>query len=62
MERLPSFSLVGTTVYSAVGRPFDGFRPKGIVRRLAYNIVMKPIEAIGRGDQLIVVLEKRNAV
>jgi SAM-dependent methyltransferase len=53
------FELLGTCVRSAVGKPYDGFRPKGLVRSLAYKLVMQTSEQLGRGDQLIVTLRKK---
>jgi SAM-dependent methyltransferase len=53
------FELLGTCVRSAVGKPYDGFNPKGLMRSLAYKLVMQTSERWGRGDQLIVTLRKK---
>lgn len=53
------FELLATCVRSAVGKPYDGFKPKGLARSLAYRLVMQTSEYLGRGDQLIVTLRKK---
>jgi SAM-dependent methyltransferase len=59
LEDSDSFVVERTMIRSAVGKAYDGFRPRGVLRKLAYSLVMKRSERIGRGDQLIVLLRKR---
>lgn len=53
------FKLARYTISSAVGKAFDQFRPRGRAKRAYYRTVMPVAERMGRGDQLIVVLERR---
>lgn len=53
------FTVKRTAVHSAVNTPYDRFRPRSAVKRAYYQTVMRVAEAMGRGDQLIVVLQKQ---
>lgn len=59
MKKSTSFEIEQTCVRSAVGKSFDGFKPRGLARRLAYSLIMKTSERMGRGDQLIVLARRR---
>jgi 2-polyprenyl-3-methyl-5-hydroxy-6-metoxy-1,4-benzoquinol methylase len=47
-------------VKSSLSTSHDGFRPRSILKKMYYQTVMRIFEALGRGDQLIVVLRPRS--
>lgn len=61
MARSARYSVSRTVVHSAINTTPDRFVPRSFVKRAYYRTVMRAFEAIGRGDQLIVVLRKRCA-
>jgi SAM-dependent methyltransferase len=61
LKGLPAVEVVDICVRSAVGKPYDGFRPNGLVKRLYYNSLWRVFELCGRGDQLIVTVRKVGA-
>ena len=58
LRRAPDFEVVDMAVRSAAGKPYDGFRPNGILKRLYYGSVWRLFEALGHGDQLIAAVRK----
>lgn len=46
-------------VHSAINTPHDRFRPRNAIKRAYYQTIMRAFEWIGRGDQLIVVLQRK---
>ena len=61
MAQSTIYSVSQTLVHSAINTPHDRFVPRSFVKRAYYHTAMRAFEALGRGDQLIVVLRKRNA-
>ena len=61
MAQSARYSVSRTFVHSAINTTHDRFVPRSVVKRAYYRTVMRAFEAIGRGDQLIVVLRKRSA-
>ncbi len=59
LAQVPEFDTVDMSIRSAVGKPYDGFRPQGVVKRLYYQTAWRLFETLGHGDQLIAVLRKR---
>jgi hypothetical protein len=53
------FNLVKTAIRSAVGKEYDRFQPNTFVKRMYYRTFMQFAERVGRGDQLIVVVQKQ---
>ena len=53
-----AFDLLDVRVIASVGKPYDGFRPTGVCKRLYYRTASRLFERIGRGDQLVVTLRK----
>lgn len=60
-EQSRRFRVVETCVRSAVNTRHDRFRARSLPKRLYYNTVMRFFELVGRGDQLIIVLERARA-
>jgi len=58
--RSTHYDIVDIRVRSAVGKRYDGFRPKGFVKQFYYKSFMRLSELVGRGDQLIVTLRKKS--
>jgi SAM-dependent methyltransferase len=54
----PTFRVLSTRVKSAVNSAHDRFRPSGLIKRFYYQTAMRVFEWMGRGDQLIVILQK----
>jgi SAM-dependent methyltransferase len=57
--RAEDFELVDLAVQAAAGKPYDAFRPRGLIKALYYRSAWRLFERIGRGDQLIVALRLR---
>lgn len=53
------YEVVSVQVKSALGTPHDRFVPRGLHKRIYYQTVMRVFEALGHGDQLIVMLRAR---
>jgi SAM-dependent methyltransferase len=54
------YEVRSVMVKSSLSTPHDGFRPRSFLKRTYYQTVMRIFEALGRGDQLIVVLRLRS--
>lgn len=46
------------TIGSSIDKPYSRYSPKGFVKKFYLKTVWVPIEAIGKGDQLVVTLRK----
>lgn len=54
------YQVKSVLVRSAVNTKHDRFRPRSAIKRAYYQTFMRVFEWLGRGDQLIVVLQKHN--
>jgi hypothetical protein len=57
-NRSGHYRAVRTLISSAVNKKYDAFEPSSIVKRIYYHTFMRMFEVFGRGDQLIVILQK----
>lgn len=52
------YKLVSSKVKSSINTKYDAWKPKGFVKYIVKNTVMRFSELIGRGDQLLVTIKK----
>jgi 2-polyprenyl-3-methyl-5-hydroxy-6-metoxy-1,4-benzoquinol methylase len=60
LAAVPGIEIVDISIWSAVGKQYDGFRPDSVFKRVYYNTFWRVFELLGRGDQMIVAIRKTN--
>ena len=57
-SNIKNVEIEDVTVGSSINKTYSRYSPKGFVRKTYLKAVWVPIEAIGKGDQLVVTLRK----